>query len=235
MSDILHAETLRGGDKCSFVLPRHHALTLVAGGERSAVALLAYRAGRTHERYNMPDTVKAQHTAFLTSGRVLLSDMGRVLLAISEDGCGWHDPLSGLMDTATSRAKYGERTYQQARNDMIRNTRDNLLIELGKWELNERDLHANLNLFVKIAADADGNLAWMPNARAGQRVTLRAELDTLVVLSNTPHPLDPWPDYAPDSVQLEIRRVPPPGPDDPCRVSRPENRRAYELTESVIA
>jgi urea carboxylase-associated protein 2 len=161
--------------------------------------------------------------------------MGRVLLAISEDGCGWHDPLSGMMDAVTSRAKYGERTYQQARNDMVRNTRDNLLIELGKWELNERDLHANLNLFVKIAADAAGNLAWAPNARAGQRVTMRAELDTLVVLSNTPHPLDPWPDYAPDSVQLEIRRVPPPGPDDPCRVSRPENRRAYELTESVIA
>lgn len=235
MTDLRHCETLRRGDKLSFVLPRHHALTLTAGGERSAVALLAFRAGRTHERYNMPDTLKAQHTAFLTSGRVLLSDLGRVLLSITEDSCGWHDAISGHMDAAASLAKYGERTYQQARNDMIRNTRDNLLIELAKWELTERDLHANLNCFVKIAADADGNLAWRPNARAGQRLTLRAELDALIVLSNTPHPLDPWPDYAPDPVDLAIARVPPPGPDDPCRCKRPENARAFALTESVIA
>ena len=228
-------ETLRGGDKLSFVLPRHHALTLIATGERSAVALLAYRAGRTHERYNMPDTLKAQRTAFLSAGRVLLSDMGRVLLSVTEDTCGWHDPITGHQDAAASHAKYGERTYQMARNDMVRNTHDNLLIELGKWELGERDLHANLNCFVKVAADADGNLAWQANARAGQRLTLRAELDTLVVLSNTPHPFDPWPDYAPDAVELSITRVPPPGPDDLCRIARPENARAYQLTESILA
>ena len=235
MPDLRHSETLRGGDKLSFVLPRHHALTLTAGGGRSAVALLAFRAGRTHERYNMPDTLKAQHTAFLTAGRVLLSDMGRVLLSVVEDSCGWHDTITGHQDAVASRAKYGARSYQQARNAMIRNTRDNLLIELGKWELGERDLHANVSCFVKVAADADGRLAWQPNAAAGQRLTLRAELDTLVVLSNTPHPLDPWSDYAPDPVQLVIARVPPPGPDDPCRTKRPENARAFQLTESIIA
>lgn len=235
MPDVLHHETIRGGDKLSFVLPRHHALTLTAGGERSAVALLAYRAGRTHERYNMPDTLKAQRTAFVTTGRVLLSDMGRVLLAVTGDECGWHDAISGHMDAATARAKYGERSYQAARNDMVRNTHDNLLIELGKWELTERDLHATLNCFVKVAADDDGKLTWQPNARAGQHLTLRAELDTLVVLSNTPHPFDPWPDYAPDPVELAIAKVPPPGPDDPCRIKRPENTRAYQLTESIIA
>ncbi len=235
MLNILHHETLRGGDKCSFILPRHHALTLTASGQRSAVALLAFRAGRTHERYNMPDTLKAQHTAFLTTGRVLLSDMGRVLLSVTGDGCGWHDTITGHLDAAASQAKYGERSYQQARNDMIRNTRDNLLIELGKWELGERDLHANLNVFVKIVADADGALSWQPNVQAGQQLILRAELDTLIVLSNTPHPMDPWPDYAPDPVELAITAVGAPGPDDPCRTSRPENARAFQLSESILA
>ena len=232
---MLHSETLRGGDKLSFVLPRHHALTLIAGGERSAVALLAFRAGRTHERYNMPDTLKSQHTAFLTTGRILMSDMGRALLSVTEDGCGWHDTISGHMDAAAARAKYGERSYQQARNGMVRNTHDNLLIELGKWELGERDLHANLNAFVKIAADAEGNLAWQANARTGQRLTLRAELDTLVILSNTPHPLDPWPEYAPDPVDITIAKVAPPTADDLCRIMRPENGRALQLSESIIA
>jgi urea carboxylase-associated protein 2 len=230
-----HHETLRGGDKCSFVLPRHHALTLTAASERSSVAVLAFRHGRTSERYNMPDTLKAQHTAFLTAGRVLLSDMGRVLLSVTEDTCGWHDTITGHQDAASSRARYGERTYQAARNERICNTRDHLLVELAKWELGERDLHANLNAFVKVVTDDDGRLAWAPNARAGARLTLRAELDVLVVLATTPHPLDPWPDYAPGAIDLAIAPVPPPGPDDPCRTSQPENARAFALTESVIA
>lgn len=235
MPDVLHHELLCGGDKCSFVLPRHHALTLTAGGPRCAVALLAFRAGRTQERYNMPDTLKAQHTAFLTTGRVLLSDMGRVLLSVTADGCGWHDTISGHQDAAASLAKYGPSSYQTARNARVRNTRDNLLIELGKWELTERDLHANLNAFVKVAADAEGNLAWVANAQAGQSLTLRAELDTLLILSNTPHPYDPWPDYAPDAVELSIARVPPPAANDACRILRLENARAFQLSESLIA
>ncbi len=230
-----HNEILRGGDKTSFVLPQHHALTLTAGGSRTAVALFVFRAGRTSERYCMPDTLKAQHTAFLTTGRVLLSDMGRVLLAVTEDTCGWHDTITGHQDATGSAARYGTRTYQQARNGWIQNSRDNALIEFGKWELGERDLHANLNAFVKVVSDDQGSLSWQPNAAAGQRLTLRAALDVLVVLTNTPHPLDPWADYAPDPVTLDIRAVPPPGADDPCRIMRPENARAYELTEGVLA
>ncbi len=96
MSDVLHHELLSGGDKCSFVLPRHHALTLTAGGPRCAGALLAFRARRTQERYNMPDTQKAQHTAFLSTGRVLLSDMGRVLLSVTANIGGAYMCIYGM-------------------------------------------------------------------------------------------------------------------------------------------
>jgi uncharacterized protein YcgI (DUF1989 family) len=43
------------------------------------VSALFYNADDPLERYNMADTLKAQFTAFLTAGRVLFSDMGRVL------------------------------------------------------------------------------------------------------------------------------------------------------------
>jgi hypothetical protein len=43
--------------------------------------------------------------------------------------------------------------------------------------------------------------------------------------------MDPNPHYDPKPVKLEIRRVPPPSTDDPCRVSRPENERGFTLTE----
>jgi uncharacterized protein len=56
----------------------------------------------------------------------------------------------------------------------------------------------------------------------------------LVVLSNTPHPLDPSPAYAPKPVRVDIRKCALPGPDDPCRLSRPENGRAFINTEILF-
>jgi len=50
-------------------------------------------------------------------------------------------------------------------------------------------------------------------------------------LNTCQHPLDPNPKYAPKPVHLSIRQTTPPGPDDPCRLSRPENARGFTLTE----
>jgi hypothetical protein len=56
-------------------------------------------------------------------------------------------------------------------------------------------------------------------------------MNVLVVLNTCQHPLDTRPHYAPRPVQLSIRCALAPGPDDPCRLSRPENGRGFTLTE----
>ena len=60
-------------------------------------------------------------------------------------------------------------------------------------------------------------------------------MDTLVVLNTCQHPLDPDPQYHPREVRLEVFRTEPPGPDDACRRSRPENERAFRNTEEYHA
>jgi uncharacterized protein len=229
-------ETLRGGQAWSRRLRRDERLRLRDVEGRACVSMLLYNARQPLERYNMPDTLKAQFTAFLTAGRVLYSDMGRVLASIVADDCGWHDTITGLGSQAASLARFGEGGYQELRNDFHRNARDNLLVELGKHGLGKRDVVANVNLFVRVGVDADGNLAWVAgNSRPGATVELRFEMDTLVLLSSTPHPLDPAPEYRPAAVELEVRRGPPLGPDDPCRLSRPENGRGFALTAAYNA
>jgi urea carboxylase-associated protein 2 len=228
-------EKLRGGQMWSRVLRRGQRLRLidVAGG--ASVAALFYNADETSERYNMPDTLKAQHIARLTAGFVLYSDMGRVLCSVVSDSVGWHDTITGHASRAHNEARYGAGSYQKLRNDFFRNTRDNFLTELGKYDLGKRDLVANLNFFVKVAADEEGRLRWVEgHSPAGSHVELRAELNTLVILSNTPHPLDPSPRYAPQPVALEIRAGSPAGADDACRQSRPENERGFQLTEAYF-
>ena len=70
---------LRGGQAWSGRLRRNQRLRLVDVEGRACVSALFYNAADPLERYNMADTLKAQFTAFLTAGRVLYSDMGRVL------------------------------------------------------------------------------------------------------------------------------------------------------------
>lgn len=202
----------------------------VEGG--ATPAALFYNAAAPLERYNMPDTLKAQHVARLTKGYVLYSDMGRILLSIIEDTCGWHDTITGCLDARRSAQKYGAGSYQKLRNEFHRNTRDNFLVELGKHGLGKRDITPNVNFFTKVVADETGALAWVENARAGAYVDLRAEMDVLVVLSNTPHPMDPGASYAPKPLQLVVWQGDPVTEDDVCRTKRPENGRGFALTET---
>src|SRR5690242_5604610 len=131
-------ERLRGGQMWSRVLKRGQILRLTDLEGGASVAALFYNADDPLERYNMPDTLKAQHIARLTRGYVLFSDMGRILCSVVEDTCGWHDALGGCSDSAAVRAQYGEGSYQELRNEYHRNGHDSFLVELGKWGLGPR-------------------------------------------------------------------------------------------------
>jgi uncharacterized protein len=232
-SETIVEETLRGGQMWSRVLSPGQRLRLTDSEGGAAVAALFFNADQPTERYNMPDTLKAQHIARVTKGFVLYSDMGRVLCSVVEDSVGWHDTITGHGTRAQLQRKYGLGTYQKLRNDFFRNTRDNFLTELGKYDLGKRDIVANVNFFVKVAVDAAGNLSWVGgHSKPGDHVELRSEMNTLIVLSNTPHPLDPSPKYAPKPVLLKVSSGPVAALADPCRQSRPENDRGFRLTES---
>jgi urea carboxylase-associated protein 2 len=183
----------------------------------------------------MPDTLKAQHISRLTSQVALYSDMGRVLASITDDSCGWHDTITGHATDAVVGARWGTVSYQQARNDWHRSARAALLVELAKHGLGGRDLVANINFFTKVAIGADGSLSFVAgHSPPGSRVTLRFELDTLVVLSNAPHPLDRSERWAPGDVAINVAAVEPAAADDPVRLACPENERGFEESEAVL-
>lgn len=235
---IILRETLRGGQGWSRRLSRGQILRVVDSTGSACVSALFYNARDPVERYNMADTLKAQYTAFLTTGRVLYSDMGRVLISIIDDTCGWHDTVSGCGDASSNQARFGPGRYQELRNDFHRNARDTFIVELSKLGLGKRDIVACVNFFARVSADETGRIRWIPgNSRPAAHVDLRAEMDTFVVLSNTPHPLDPSRTYAPPVVEIEVRWSAPserPGPRDRCRLSRPENGRGFALTEVYV-
>ena len=230
----LYEELVPGGGHTSFVLKRGQLLRItdLEGGANASLLLL--NAAEKSERLNLPDSLKCQHTAKLTAGHCLYSDMGRVLAAITADTCGWHDSFGGVLNATEVQEKYGNGNYQQLRNGFFRNGVDNLLVEMGKWNLNLQDLLMCLNLFSKVTVDSDGCFHFQPgNSKAGDYIELYAPMDTLVVLTALQHPMDPCPDFAPKPLQLSWHKVESDGISVLCRTSRPENQRGFHNTERL--
>src|ERR1700722_16095054 len=145
----LWEEHLRDGSHWSGVLRRGTTLRLTDVDGGANVAALFYNYEDRLERYNMADTLKAQHTAYLTKGYVCYSDMGRILCSITEDTWGWPDTLAGVSNAAPVGYKNGY---------------DGLLGELGKYGLGKRDIVANVNFFSKVTVDNDGKMHFQPAA-----------------------------------------------------------------------
>ncbi|MDR5745202.1 urea carboxylase-associated family protein [Caballeronia sp. LZ029] len=231
MNEILLEETIPGGGHASLIVKRGQLLRITDVHGGANVAMLLFNAAEKSERLNLPDTLKCQHTAKLTKGHCLYSDMGRVLAAIVADTCGWHDSLAGVSNAAEVFEKYGEGRYQELRNAFYRNGTDNLLVELGKWGLGIADLLMTLNLFSRVDVTDAGALHFVQgNSQAGDAIELYAPMNTLVVLTAIQHPLDPNPEYAPKPVKLALSNADAQVAEI-CRTSCDENARGFINTE----
>jgi urea carboxylase-associated protein 2 len=202
-------------------------ITDIEGGGNAG--MLFYNPEDLLERYNAPDTLKCQHTFRLTRGNCLYSDMGRIFASIVEDSLGWHETVCGNSHSAHIAERWGKRDYQNDRNDWHQNGYDAFLVELAKYGLGRADIAANINWFSKVATDADGNMNLDgDHSVPGSSITLRFEMDTLVLLHTCPHPLNTASEYPRKPVRIEIGEAEPVSDDDYCLNYRPENRRGFQ-------
>ena len=208
-------------------LRRGEALRVTDPSGRSSVSMIGWRQEDPSERINCADTVKVQWTAALAKGRVIFSDMGRVLLSLIEDTSGAHDLLAGGSTPASTLAAYGATT---------RNTYDNFLGAAAKLGLGLRDVPPCITFFAPVVVGADGRFAWKRERKhAGDFVDLRAEMNLVLAISNCAHPLDPARPAANEDITLTRYRAPPAAADDPCRTGSPEAARAFTFTDRLFA
>ena len=218
---VIHREIIPGGWYWTARLARGQALRIVNTHATPGVSALFWNADDTSERYNQGDTVKLQWTALLTTGRVLFSDMGRVLVSITADTSGHHDALVG---GSTPRGL----------DAPARNTADNFRLAAGKHGMSRRDVPPCITFFAGLRTDDDGRLRWQDGAsKPGDLVDLRAEMNVLVALSNCPHPLSPRAS-APMPVEAVVWHPPPIASDDLCRNFGEEAERGFENTDALF-
>ena len=227
----IFTKEFKPGEKWSGAIGRNKYIHFKALGDNANVSVLLYNMLDTSERYNMPDTLKAQYTAHLTKGNVLMSDNGRVLASITEDSLGWHDTISGHTTRLLTDRKYGKTTYQEHGNEYYKCGEENFKVELIRNNMSKRDIVPCVNLFSKVYVEDDGSMIYVPgHCKKGATITLRTEMDIILVVSNTPNPLDPSEKYPSVPVTMEVYNAPETDLMDECVNHRDENYRAFENT-----
>ncbi len=220
--------TLDSGSHWSLIIRHGTRLRLIDINGGANVAMLFFNPNQLTEKYNAPDTLKCQHTFKLTRGHCLYSDMGRIFCSVVEDSVGWHETVCGNSHASHINKQWGQRDYQSDRNQWHQNGYDAFLVELAKYNLTRKDMAANVNWFSQVSADRHGNLSLTGQANSGDAVTLRFEMDTLVILHTCPHPLDTSKTYPNTAVEIELFKSKVMTADDACLNHCDENRRGFE-------
>ena len=203
-ASLTWAESLAFGRYTHLELARGTRIRLTDTDGDACVHAVLFRAGASHERINAADTVKVPWQAYLGPGHPLLSDAGRLMATVVADSSGRHDALTGTTSLAGNQAKYGAGSAHSA------SPAGRELLTLGalKHGISQREVPPSVSFFKGTAVDADGTIRFTGSAGTATVVDLLLHMDTVLVLANTAHPLDPRPDFTGSAVDIVAWQAP---------------------------
>jgi hypothetical protein len=196
---ILHDEIVPARAPWLHQVNRGETLRIIDLEGNQAVDFLVYAADDDAERYSAQDTIAAQGNIFLRTGAVLLSNEGRRMMTITDTDVAYHDTIGGACSCESNTLRYGHHT--KAQHSCV----DNFLDANGRVGRGKRDIVSNVNFFMNVPVEADGTLGIVDGISApGLSVTLRAEMDVTVVVSNCPQINNPCNGFDPTPVRMVV-------------------------------
>ena len=203
--DAIFSAVVEAGDSFAHEIYQGQFVRIVDLEGNQAVDTLFYNAHDYADRYSAQDTIREQRNIYLTTGTKLMSTERNALLTIVADTCGRHDTLGGACATESNMVRYAidKRFMHACRQSFLKGALA-WSAETGR-ELDKRDLTANINFFMNVPVTPSGKLTFEDGVSdAGKYVELRAEMDTLMVISNCPQLNNPCNAYNPTPVSVLI-------------------------------
>jgi uncharacterized protein len=179
----------------------------VAAGERFRVIdvegaqvadTFAFRADDISEYHSAEHTRASVSRLFPRVGESFFTNRRRPILTLEDDPTpGVHDMLCAACDPARYANLGVEGWHASCQENLER-----AMAALGHEQI---EIPQPINLFMNIPVGEDGALGWEPApTRAGDGVTLRAEMDCLVVVSACPQDIVPINGGNPTPVAIEL-------------------------------
>ncbi len=181
-------------DNLTTIAARHGKAARLKAGQRvrvinthgkQVVDTWAFNAADIREFMSMEHSRATMLTVFPKVGDTFLSNRRQPMLTITEDTTpGIHDTLIAACDSHRYK-QLGVTGYHES-------CTENLALALGELGLAPPETPSPLNLFMNIPVTASGALSFEPPvSEPGQSITLRAEMDLVIVFSACPQDVLP--------------------------------------------
>ncbi len=201
----IYRRTIPAGDFWMHEIKAGQTLRILDLEGNQAADTLFYNAADFRERYSAQDTIRENGGIYLTTGTRLYSNELNVLVEITADTCGRHDTLGGACACESNTVRYGHGTRH------MHSCRQSFLLGLMTWpgatsfELNKRDIPANINFFMNVPVTPTGGLQFEDGVSApGKYVEMVARMDVVCLISNCPQLNNPCNAYNPTPVEVLI-------------------------------
>jgi uncharacterized protein len=160
--------------------------------------LFAFNADDVSEYHSAMHTRAAVSRLFPEPGEAFTTNRRRpIMTLVRDDTPAVHDMLIAPCDPERYEGLGVEGWHASCRENL-----DIAMRELG----HDHTCHpASINLFMNIPVAGDGGLGWEPAPTApGDSITLRAEMDSIIVVSACPQDIVPINDRNPTSIAIEV-------------------------------
>src|SRR5438067_1679971 len=165
--------------QCGVAFQLHEKqLLTVADLEGEQVAdLVAFNAADIGECLSSGRSIDYANSIYLTTGNILYSNRSRAMFLIVADDVGRHDFLLTPCSPETFRIIYRDKNYHPS-------CFENLAKNLSGFGIGPDSIPTTLNIFMNVEIGTDGKLSILPpRSKAGDAITLRAEMDLIVGLT----------------------------------------------------
>ncbi|HEY5855501.1 MAG TPA: urea amidolyase associated protein UAAP2 [Aldersonia sp.] len=199
--EVIRDDVVAARAPWSAVVAAGDVLTIVDLHGNQAVDTLFYGAHDHTVRYSAATTIAMQGNIFLRTGSVIRDSDGAAMMTIVADEVGSHDTIGGACSQESNTLRYGYHIKHQ--HACV----ENFIGEGARWGLTKRDIVSNVNFYMNVPVDPDGTLGIVDGLSApGKRLALRAEIDTLVMVSNCPQINNPCNGFDPTPVRMIVTR-----------------------------
>jgi uncharacterized protein len=199
LSGVISREVVPPGGRWSRRLETGERLRLIDLEGQQAVDFLCYSAELPLDRINLPNTIKLNHSLYISKGCRIYSDHAKVMFSVVEDTCGYHDTLAGCCSNEIDLVRYNVKKSKSCRS--------NFIAELAKWAMSPSEIVSNINFFMRVPFETDGHVEISDGiSKPGDYVELLAEMPVLAMLSNCPQEHNPAAGLRPTPIEVIVRR-----------------------------
>lgn len=161
----------------AFELSRGELLRVIDPEGEQVADLIAFNRNDIAEWLSSGRSIDYANNIYLTTGHILYSNRSRPMFTIVKDDVGRHDFLLTPCSPETFQIIYDRR-------DSHPSCFENLRMNLAPFEIRPDVIPTTFNIFMNVEVKGNGELAIRPPlSRAGDSITLRAEMDLIVGLT----------------------------------------------------